>query len=204
MTIVKPSSSVIIYVITTTNKRLLISESRGDSNWCTPYRGKNPDQHDTYTSHAGPRTPGVCFLRAASVRGNLSWSLQQRWAEPLLSRKGLPTQSPARRLTDPRVCTQILSRASHWSSGGKANLCWQPVTRLTGPISPACDRYVQYLLARTNRTVLNRRRRGIQPWRCRLATYHSSTFSTSCLHFPLMAPPGLQFNQVLSTNPKCE
>jgi hypothetical protein len=43
--------------------------------------------------------------------------------------------------------------------------------RLTGPISPACDRYVQYLLAGANRTVLNRHRRGLQPWRCWLATY---------------------------------
>jgi hypothetical protein len=43
--------------------------------------------------------------------------------------------------------------------------------QLTGPISPACDRYVQNLLAGANRTVLNRHRRGLQPWRCRLATY---------------------------------
>jgi hypothetical protein len=43
--------------------------------------------------------------------------------------------------------------------------------QLTGPISPACDRYVQYLLAGANRTVLNRPRQGLQPWRCRLATY---------------------------------
>jgi hypothetical protein len=33
---------------------------------------------------------------------------------------------------------------------------------------------------------------------------HSPTFPTSCLHFPLMAPPGLNFNQVLATNPKWE
>jgi hypothetical protein len=32
--------------MTATNKRLLISESRGDSNRCTPCRGK-PDQHTT-------------------------------------------------------------------------------------------------------------------------------------------------------------
>jgi hypothetical protein len=38
---------------------------------CTPCRGK-PDQLDTYTSHASPRTPSVCFLRAVPVRGNLS------------------------------------------------------------------------------------------------------------------------------------
>jgi hypothetical protein len=35
--------------------------------------------------------------------------------------------------------------------------------------------------------------------------YHSLTFPTGGLHFPLhlRAPPGLQFNQVLSIKPKC-
>jgi hypothetical protein len=55
--------------MTTTNKRLLISESRGDSNQCTPCRGK-PDQHNMYAFHASPRTPNVRFLRAIPVRGN--------------------------------------------------------------------------------------------------------------------------------------
>jgi hypothetical protein len=54
-----------------TNKRLLISESHGDSNRCTPCRGK-PDQHDMYASHASSRTPSVRFLWAVPVRGNLS------------------------------------------------------------------------------------------------------------------------------------
>jgi hypothetical protein len=31
---------------------------------------------------------------------------------------------------------------------------------------------------------------------------HSLTFPTSYLHFPLVAPPGLHFNQVLTTKPK--
>jgi hypothetical protein len=53
-----------------TNKRLLISESRSDSNRRTPCRGK-PNQHDTYASHASPRTLGVRFLRAVPVRDNL-------------------------------------------------------------------------------------------------------------------------------------
>jgi hypothetical protein len=53
-----------LYMMTTINKRLLISESRGDSNRCTPCRGK-PDQHATYASHASPRTPSIRFLRAA-------------------------------------------------------------------------------------------------------------------------------------------
>jgi hypothetical protein len=33
---------------------------------------------------------------------------------------------------------------------------------------------------------------------------HSPTFPNSCLHFPLMVPPGLYFNHVLATNLKCE
>jgi hypothetical protein len=60
--------------------------------------------------------------------------------------KGLPTQSTARQLIDPRVRTQFLSQANQWSSRLKPSLYrWQD-TRLSGLISPACDRYIQYLL----------------------------------------------------------
>jgi hypothetical protein len=83
----------------------------------------------------------------------------------------LPIQSTACRLSDPQVRTQLLSHDSQWSSRKKSSFCWQPTTRLTGPISPACDRYVQYLLVWANRTVLNQHRRGLQPWRCQLTTF---------------------------------
>jgi hypothetical protein len=43
--------------------------------------------------------------------------------------------------------------------------------QLTGLISLACDRYVQYLLAGANSSVLNRHRWGLPPCRCWLATY---------------------------------
>jgi hypothetical protein len=85
--------------------------------------------------------------------------------------EGLPTQSTAHRPSDPRVHTQLLSHNSQWSSGEKLSFCWQPTTRLTRPISPACDQYIQYLLAGANRTILNRHRRGLQLWMCQLATY---------------------------------
>jgi hypothetical protein len=52
------------------NKQLLRSESHGDSNRCTPYRGKS-DQHDTYASHVSPRTPNIRFLWAVPICGNL-------------------------------------------------------------------------------------------------------------------------------------
>jgi hypothetical protein len=132
---INPSCSVIIYVMTATNKRLLISESRGDSNRCTPCRGK-PDQHNTYTRE-----------------------------------EGLPTQPTACRLTDLRVHTQLLTCNSQWSSGQKSSFCRQPTTWLTGSISPACDQYVQNMIAGATRTVLNRPRWGLQPWRCWLVTY---------------------------------
>jgi hypothetical protein len=72
--------------MTVMNKRLLISESHDDSNRCTPYRGK-PDQHHTYASHTSPHTPGVRFLRAVPVRGNLSWDTDRFVHIPLLLRK---------------------------------------------------------------------------------------------------------------------
>jgi hypothetical protein len=77
-----------------TNNRLLISESRGDSNRCTPCRGKF-DQHDTYASHARPRMPGVRFLRTVPVRGNLSQATNSVGRTLLLLRKKAPNTTPS-------------------------------------------------------------------------------------------------------------
>jgi hypothetical protein len=176
--------------MTDINKRLLISESRGDLNWCTPYKEK-PDQHDI-------RLPRSIYVWSKTVhisRGphittfhtviNRFEQIHYTWEERLL------TQSTARRLTDPRVHTQLLSHNNQWSSGEKSSFYRHPTTRLIGRISSTCDRYIQYLLAGANPSVLNRYRQGLQPWSCRLATYHSLTFPTSCLHSPLRALPGL-------------
>jgi hypothetical protein len=94
--------------MTGTNKRLRISESRGDLNRYTPYRGK-PDQHATYASHASPRMPIVRFLQVVSVCGNLSRVIDRVEQAHCSQEKGLPTQSTARRLTDQRVRTKFLS-----------------------------------------------------------------------------------------------
>jgi hypothetical protein len=64
MITINPSNSVIIYMMTATNKRLFISESHGDSNRCTPYRGK-PDQHATRF----PRSVRVWFKTIHISRG---------------------------------------------------------------------------------------------------------------------------------------
>jgi hypothetical protein len=77
-----------------TNKCLFISESRGDSNRCTPCR-RRPDQHNTYTSHASPRTPDVRFLRVVPVRGNLSQVTYNVGWTLLLLRKRAPDTTPS-------------------------------------------------------------------------------------------------------------
>jgi hypothetical protein len=129
------------------DKRLLISESHGDLNRCTPCRVK-PDQHTMYAFHTSSRTPDVCFLRAVPVRGNLSWVIDRVEQGHCSREKVLPTQSTVGWLTDPRVHTQFFSWANLEAVGVKTNIYWQPATSLTGPISPTCDRYIQYLLVR--------------------------------------------------------
>jgi hypothetical protein len=96
--------ALISYVMITTNKRLLISESRGDSNQCTPCRGK-PNQHTTHPSHTSPRTPRVRFLRVVPVRGNISRVIDRVEQANCSREKGLPTQSTVCRLADLPVRT---------------------------------------------------------------------------------------------------
>jgi hypothetical protein len=102
--------------MTPTNKRLLISESRGDSNRCTPCRGK-PDQHATYVSHTSPRMPGIRFLRAVLVRDNLSLAPTKSKQAPTL-RRSLDNQ----RQIDPAVVLGGLippPMRQPWSRGKK-------------------------------------------------------------------------------------
>jgi hypothetical protein len=130
-----------------------------------------------------------------STYSNLSYSRQQIWTDSLHPRRRAPDiihSTPAIRSVGPYPAS--LPQQSK-SSGEKSSSCWQSTTRLTGPTSPACDRYVQYLLMGANRTVLNRHRWGLQPWRCCLATYHSPTIPISCLPFPLVAPPSLHLTK---------
>jgi hypothetical protein len=76
-----------------TNKRLLISESRGDSNRCTPCWGK-PDQHNTYAFHVSPYTPVIRFLWAIHVHGNHSRSHQQCRTDPTAPKNQCSRRNP--------------------------------------------------------------------------------------------------------------
>jgi hypothetical protein len=146
--------------MTATNKRLFISESRSNSNRCTPYRGK-PDQHDT-------RFPCSIRIWPSSIRISRGphiatfCTVINRFKQIYCPQEeGVPTQSTALRLADLRVRTQLLSHNSQWSCGETSSFYWQPTTRLSGRISPACDRYIQYLLVEANPLVLNRHRQGL-------------------------------------------
>jgi hypothetical protein len=142
-----------------TNKRLLISESHDDLNWCTPCRGK-PDQYDTYASHASPHTPAYAFC------GRFPYVATFHESSTGLDGCTAPEKKCSRlhlsaRLSGPWDPPQFLFQHSHWSSALKPSTYRRQTTRLTGPISPVCDRYVQYLLTGTNPSVLNWRRRGL-------------------------------------------
>jgi hypothetical protein len=106
----KPNREV-IYVMPATNKQLLISVRRGDLNRCTPCRGK-PDQHATRF----PRSVHVWSKTIHISRGPHIATFYETLTDLDRSHhsqeKGLPIQSTACRLTNPRVHTQFLSRAN--------------------------------------------------------------------------------------------
>jgi hypothetical protein len=162
-----------------------------------------PDQHDTYASHASPRTLGVCFLRAIPVRGNLSWDADRVGQSHCFWEKGLPTQSTARRLTDLRVHTQFLSRANQWSSGESQTSINNRLLGLSDPYHRhAIDTFNTYSRGSTHRSLTdigggyNLGGAGL-PY----TTLRPSQPAISSFH--LRAPPSFQFNQVLTNKSKC-
>jgi hypothetical protein len=124
-----------------------------------------------YASHTSPCTSGVRFLRAVPVRGDLPRAADRVGWSHCSREKGLPTQSSARAVDQSVGPYQVSLPSQPMKQWRKLNTHQEQATRFTGTISPTCDRYVQYLLMGANRMVLNRHRRGLQPWRCQLTTY---------------------------------
>jgi hypothetical protein len=169
--------------MTVTNKRLLISESRGDSNRCTPCRGK-PDQHTTYAFHASQ-----CTLLAGSPR---TWqpftSYRQSWAGPLLPRKRAPDIIQRAGWLIHGFVPSCSPESTNKTVRAKPSIYWRSATRLTGPISPICDRYIQYLLTGPTHWSLTDIGGGYNLGGAGLPHTTPRPFLTSCLHFP---PKGL-------------
>jgi hypothetical protein len=109
---------------------------------------------------------------------NISRNHQQSWAGPLLPRKKGSWHNPQHDgWSIHRSIPSFSLKPTNEAVGAKPTFCWWPTTRLIGHISPACNQYIQYLLAGVNPSVFNRHGRGLQPWRCQLDTSHSLTFS---------------------------
>jgi hypothetical protein len=88
------------------------------------------------------------------------WLSQSR-NKPLHSEEVLAIKD---RLTQPSswVASFLLPCDSPGVEERSFSLMVTQLPQLTGPISPACDRYVQYLLTGANPSVLNRHMRGLQ------------------------------------------
>jgi hypothetical protein len=115
--------------------------------------------------------------------------------------EGLLTQSTARRPSDPRVRTQLLSHNSQRAVGKNQAPVDNRLLGLPGP-------YHWHVIG-----TFNTFSRGPTEWSlidtgggynlggAGLPHTHSPTFPTSCPHFPLVAPPGLHFHQILDNRP---
>jgi hypothetical protein len=104
---------------------------------------------------------------------------QQSWADSLLPRKSAPDSTfqlgwalhGTRLYFSPNTAIEAV-RLSQTSIDEQA-------TSLTGPRSPACDQYVQYLLIGANPSILNRHRWGATTLQMSACQHHSPTFSTN-------------------------
>jgi hypothetical protein len=173
-----------------------IRESRRFESMYT-LQGK-PNQHATRfprSIRVWPRT--ICLSRGPHIA--TFHAAVNRFEQIHCTREeGLPTQSTARRPSDPRVRTQLLSHKQPKSSGEKSTPVDNWLLGLPGPYHRhaigtfnACSRGPTERSSIDTGGGYNLRGAG-------LPHTHSPTFPTSCPHFPLMVPPGLHFNHILS------
>jgi hypothetical protein len=109
-------------MLTATNKRLLIFESRDDSNRCTPCRGNLIHMirtllmpvhvHHTYVFHE--KSLYVVTFHANPTELDRFTTLEKKWSQLHLSAQLSGLWNPP----------QFLSQHNHWSSVLKPNICW--------------------------------------------------------------------------------
>jgi hypothetical protein len=141
------------------------------------------------------------LLAVVPIRGNLPRATDRVGRSHCSREKGLPTQSPARWLTDPLIHTQFLSRANQWSSGESQTPINNMLLGLPGPYHRHVIGTFNTYSWRPTKQSLTDTCRGYNFEDAGLPQTHSLTFPTSCLPFPLVALPGLHFNQVPAFTP---
>jgi hypothetical protein len=142
------------------------------------YGKTRPTRHTLST--LGPRMAVDHTYLTWSAYSNPSWVINSVGRILMLPRKKWSCLHLSARLSGPWDPPQFLSQHSHWSSSHKPSICWRQATRLIGPISPACDRYVQYLVTGTNPSVLNRHKRGLPHRNLRIRTTLFPSFTSKC------------------------
>jgi hypothetical protein len=170
---------------------VLISESRGDSNWCTPWRGKS-DQHTTripLSVRVWSQTICIsCGQCIATFR-----EVVNRFIQIYCPREeGLPTQSTSRRSSDPRVRTQLLSHKRQASVDNQLLGLPSSYHRHAIVTFNTCSR------GPTHRSLTDTGGGySLEGVGFPHTTPQPSQLTVSPFH--LRAPPSLQFNQDLST-----
>jgi hypothetical protein len=85
---------------------------------------------------------------------------QQSWTDSPLLRKSAPNSTSQPDWVAHKTCLSFSPNTTIEAVRLSQTYIDEQATSITGPISPACDQYVQYLLTGTNTSVLNRHRRG--------------------------------------------
>jgi hypothetical protein len=176
---------------TATNKRLLISKSRGDLNWCTPTGETWHTWHirfscqSTYATHTFPAGhPRMCqpFMLT-----------QQSWIDSLLLRKIAPESTSQPDWVGSRTHLSFSPKHNYWSSALKPNIYWRiGYIGLLGP-------YHQHVISTFNtcsrgptHRSLTDTGRGYNHGGTGLPHHTPRPSQPTVLHFHLRAPSGLR------------
>jgi hypothetical protein len=187
--------------MTATNKRLLISESRSDSNWCTPCRGK-PDQHTTCFPHS------VCVWSKIIRISHSQRIATPRRSPTALDRVTAPEKKGSQHNPQhagwsicefvpsfsPEPTNGVVEKAKHLSTAGY-RVCWSHKQQHTIGTFNTCS------WGPTHRSLTNLG----GGYRIEGADFPHTTPRPSqpvVFTFHIRAPPGLQFIQVLPSKPE--
>jgi hypothetical protein len=206
--------------MTATNKWLLVSESWDDSNWCTPCRGK-PNQHATCFSHpvriwswkTQPTWHTLSTLSPCMVKDHtyLTWSTYSnlRESSTTLDRVTTPEKKGSQHNRQHAgwlirgSVPSFLSRPNQWSSG-------ESQTSVDSKLLGLLGHEHQHVISTFNTCSRGLTHRFLtdtgRGYNLEGTTFPHTTprpSQSAVFTFHLRAPPGLQFNQVPSTKPKC-
>jgi hypothetical protein len=190
------------YLMVAANKWLLISKSRGDSNWCTPCR-ENLINTTCTLFMSSPRTPPIRFMRAVPIHGNLwRWVNEVGRILPLL-RKRAPVTMP--------------STPADWSTCPPLSFSLLTSIKIVGLRQSSVDEhatlvywvsYIQHVISTfntyswipTSRSLINTDG-GYKLEGASFPQHSPRSFQPTVLRFPLRVPPGLRLNILMQIVP---